>query len=275
MMTLRNACGAVSCGAVSAPNSPKSRRALLKAQKLSQRGMPLFDEWGEAIIYGLPSCRYGIASVPSCGYGIASVPSCGYGIASVPSCGYGIASVPTIVRIQGKDFTWKEGEGLDPEVVGTLEGWIVKTANAYAKAARENGHDFDDLRQTARVAALEAARTYDPRKGMSYLGWANYKISKALGRMSAPCRNVSLDTGLCDDQIAACDLTSQWDAALEADKVLGRLSKYDRTLLAAYFGINGHGGKSMREVAKRYKVSQGAVRLLIHRALMRARERVL
>jgi len=83
---------------------------------------------------------------------------------------------PCLVTVNGKEYQWNPETGLDTAAVIGLERLIYKHARRYEKAVR--GHVLaDDLAQSGYIAAMQACKTYNPLGGLSFFGWAQYRIT--------------------------------------------------------------------------------------------------
>ena len=84
--------------------------------------------------------------------------------------------LPILVHIEGRDFVWTPGEGLDPEVVMTVDRFIWWKANALRRAAAQAGLSLDDLAQEGRLGALRAAQRFIPNDNNKFLSFACFHI---------------------------------------------------------------------------------------------------
>lgn len=205
-----------------------------RLQKEAQRGLPLFDERGEAIIY----------------------------------------VKTLTVLINGQPYAWSETEGLSPDAVLTLQPWIITLAGRYSRKARTLHLDFEDLIQAGNLGALKAARTYDPRHGRTFLSWATPRIKDELNALCRCPVSDSLDSGGPDGQAvdveAEGDATGD-TVALEAAQIVSRLPVKDKAVLTRYYGLNGHKPQPATAIGRTLGLSGARTGQIVSNALVRAR----
>lgn len=66
--------------------------------------------------------------------------------------------LPVLVKVQGRDYLWTPGIGLDPAAALTVDGFIWKVAHRLHRAGAYQGHGLEDLVQAGRLGALKAAQ---------------------------------------------------------------------------------------------------------------------
>lgn len=72
--------------------------------------------------------------------------------------------------------------GADPAaVIEQYEPYLQKLANRYTTLLQRTGSvDNDDLLQAGRIAVMDAQKTYDPGRDMSFIGWLTFYVKKAM-----------------------------------------------------------------------------------------------
>jgi RNA polymerase sigma factor (sigma-70 family) len=176
------------------------------------------------------------------------------------------------VTVFGTDYLWVEGEGLAPEAVLELEGWIKTVALRFVGKAEKLHMDLDDLQQAGMVGALQAAKTFDPRHETQFISWAKWRIYREIGRVVKPPILDSLDAidyEACDGEMPASIVEATGDTA----KCLALVSKRDSQLLKQRFGI-GCKQKTTCALAKEQRVTEGAMVARMNRAYSKIRRRV-
>ena len=88
--------------------------------------------------------------------------------------------LPVLVHIEGRDFTWTPEEGLDTEVVMTVDRFIWWKANALRRPAAQAGLSVDDLAQEGRLGALRAAKRFIPNDNNKFLSFACFHIMERM-----------------------------------------------------------------------------------------------
>jgi RNA polymerase primary sigma factor len=88
--------------------------------------------------------------------------------------------LPVLVEIQGRQFLWTPGVGLDPAAALTVDAFVWRVARRLAKAGAHHGHRLEDLVQAGRLGALEAARRFDPTLENTFLTYAAWWIRHAV-----------------------------------------------------------------------------------------------
>ena len=185
------------------------------------------------------------------------------------------------VTIQGRNYNWSEGEGLDPNAVLTLQGWIKKVARLYLPKAAALNIEFDDLIQAGNIGALNAARTFRPERSTSFLTWANYRITDEMQRLCRHPVAISLDAHVCGGADSAPiseqipDTVNQAvsiDAAMQVKRLMSKLSRPEQILLSQYFGL-GKNKKpmSLRAIGKQLGLSGQSISNRINKAIYKMR----
>lgn len=85
-----------------------------------------------------------------------------------------------LIQIQGTEYVWTPGEGLEPEAVQEVDLFIWQQANRLRIPALKAGVSLDDLVQEGRLGALRAAQKYDPGKGANFLTYASWWIRQRM-----------------------------------------------------------------------------------------------
>jgi RNA polymerase sigma factor (sigma-70 family) len=173
------------------------------------------------------------------------------------------------VTVFGTGYLWREGEGLAPEAVLSLEGWIVTLAGHYSARGQRRGVSFDDLVQAGTLGALGAAKRYDPRQGTKFITYATFSIRAA---MQAAVRGRELESldelGEAGFEAAAPpDSVDREAAAEEAEMCLALAPRGEKTLLRCRFGLNGGRPYSLNALAKHYGCSASAINARINNTL--------
>jgi hypothetical protein len=163
------------------------------------------------------------------------------------------------VTIRGVGYAWDRKRGLAPAAVLAIWPWLARLAAGWPACDRA------DALQAAAVGALRAARTYDPAFGRTFLSWATPRARSEM-RSLAPRGQ---ETVAVDGDFAAPPNEAP-DAALLADRILGRMPAADAALLADHFGMRG-APASVRALAARNGVSVSSMARRIARALHGAR----
>lgn len=84
------------------------------------------------------------------------------------------------VTIQGCDYGWDPVQGLDPDAVVGVKGFICKKAWAYKGWAASVGLEVDDLIQEGFTGALKSARKFNPELGTKFLTYSSWYIDAAM-----------------------------------------------------------------------------------------------
>ena len=90
--------------------------------------------------------------------------------------------LPVLVQDRGRMWAWTPERGLDVAIARTVDPWIWRQANHLSYPAKRAGLSLEDLVQEGRLAAIEAARTFVPRKDATYMHWATFTIKRYLLR---------------------------------------------------------------------------------------------
>lgn len=195
----------------------------------------------------------------------------------------------TQVVVNGKSFSWNPGIGLDPEAVKELDVYIRRESWRTARAFRNSGADADDLAQEARLAALAAARRYDPTRGASFLTYAAFSIRSAMEigtRSLVPGRQdgrravvFSFDCPLDQEGEGGAEVEEPrvepeaFDRAEEIEKqhrlaaLLARLGRRDRRVLELRLGLAGGPALDAESVAARLGLTRAQVDGCVRRAI--------
>jgi RNA polymerase sigma factor (sigma-70 family) len=180
-----------------------------------------------------------------------------------------------IVTIQNKGYKWNDHDGLEPDAVLAVEGWIKKTAKRYICWASAANCDMEDLIQAGTVGALKAAKTYCPNKGATFLSWAHLKIIDEMRRL---CQHLTIDS--LDAPNAENGLIDPFcyerkaELAIEVGQYLSMLTKDKRKLLMQRYGLENHIEHSLKDLAKKYALTQAAMHSRINKALKQVRRRL-
>ncbi len=209
--------------------------------------------------------------------------------------------LPVLIRIQGRDYTWEPGQGLDPEAVLTLTRFIWREALRYAGPGAKVGLTVEDLVQEGRHGALVAARRFDPEKGQRFITYAVWWIRcrllealrkhvvtipreviytlRATGEIPGVC---SLDMPVLEDgtPLGAC-LAGSEDAstaegavaAMEVRRLLKLLKPRERHILIRRFGL-GQPAETLDAIGISLGMSRERVRQLESLALGRLRNAI-
>lgn len=208
--------------------------------------------------------------------------------------------LPVLVNVQGRFYTWSPQEGLDPDVVFTVRGYIFLQAKRLEGPAQSLGLSLNDLIQEGSLGALLAARRFDPSHGARYLTfaakWIKQRMLLALGQDAIsipartrealrkagklpPCASLDLPVGseedgawvdlLVGDEEGGQDAAEARDLATHLQMALGKLAKQDRALLVLRYGLEGTSPSSLETLAVAMGVSRETVR---HRQLKAERK---
>jgi len=136
-------------------------------------------------------------------------------------------------------------------------------------------HAADDLHAAANFAVTRAAASWVPGRGENFSTYAGHAIHKAacalIKRQAAYAAAFSLaDVTLEDadpESGRACEI---WAASRDAATVLRRLTRADRWLIRASFGI-GRRRLSLGQIARVLNVSKATVAKRLARAMARAK----
>lgn len=189
------------------------------------------------------------------------------------------------VTIQGRRFRWSAAEGLEPDVVLTLQNWIIKMARTYLPKAMALHFDMDDLIQAGNIGALKAARTWNPKCKTKFITWATFRIRDEMGKLCRGKCTYSLDGNCdgcdsnndcdrCDRKINVAYMSERRDATLDAAQILSKLTPRDRHLLTLYYGIKRDKPATARDIASYCGVSPQTIYLRVNAALMKAMNQV-
>ena len=205
---------------------------------------------------------------------------------------------PTLVTIQGQAFAWTESEGLAPEAVGAIDGYLYQLAIRLSYPAQKEGYTVDDLVQDGRLAALCAAKTFDPSRGISFLGYAGKlarwamldTVNAGIVKIPTEVRKVMYQNGLLPtvmtldlqdedetwaNQLPAIseELTETTDLAAQLEGLVGALEALphlDREILTRRFGL-GCEPQTILDVARTLALGPGTISKGEVRALRRLR----
>ena len=196
---------------------------------------------------------------------------------------------PIQVLVNGKAYAWTPEGGLDPEAVRALDVFIKREAWRTAKAYSKLGVDADDLAQEARLAALAAARRYDPTRGASFLTYAAFSIRSGMeigtralvagrqaGRRAVVC---SFDGPLDQDEEGGAEVAEPmvepeaFDHVEATEKqhrlaaLLARLGRRDRRVLELRLGLAGGPALDSESVAAQLGLTRAQVDGCVRRAI--------
>lgn len=205
------------------------------------------------------------------------------------------------VEVQGQAFFWTCAQGLDAEVVDTVEGYIKKLAYHLKVPALMEGLTVEDLIQEGRMGALMAAERYKPGKGSSFLGyakrWIYQRMADALdhGHVAIPERQraalrragelpsvASLDQPLPSGDGCLGDLVPDVSApegeaagaAAQLHPYVDQLPERERFVIRRHYGLDGNPAASLAEVGKAMGLGSERVRQLHIAALRRLKKAV-
>jgi RNA polymerase sigma factor (sigma-70 family) len=178
-----------------------------------------------------------------------------------------------MVTVNGREYQWEPKTGLDTAAVLELKGWIRRVATRYqGRTPRE------DLEQAGYCGALQAARNFDPSKGKSFLGYADFRIRgemhHEMDRKAAVTGSLDLagDTG--DGESIAASIADPdslqaiqaMEDALDLDSLLQGMTRRQREAVGLTLA-----GIGTTETARRMGVSQNRARVLLGDAIRNAK----
>lgn len=198
------------------------------------------------------------------------------------------------VRVEGQDFTWTPDEGLDPEVVMTVKGFIWWKAHALSRPAAQAGLSVEDLVNEGFLGALRAAQRFLPTASNKFLSFACYHILErmhtAIGAREVylPLKHRkahrqagttpvvgSLESyGAEGRTMKAEPLAAEAEANEERDLVraaLGNLAARDRQILEGLFGIGGREAMTLSEIGAEMGFTKQRAQQVKSRAMLRLR----
>jgi RNA polymerase sigma factor (sigma-70 family) len=176
------------------------------------------------------------------------------------------------VTIKGKKYKWDKQDGLEPDSILAVQGWIKKVAGRYICKASAIYFDKEDLVQSGSVGAMKATKTFCPAKGAAFLTWAHFNIIDEMRSLCCHPATESLEA--INNANALIDPAyddRKAELAILADQCLSRLSKEDRMLLTLRFGINGHRPHSLEDLGHKYALTHSAIAARIKRAIKKIR----
>lgn len=210
-----------------------------------------------------------------------------------------------MIEDRGSRWAWSPEEGLDPQIVQTVDAFIWKLANRYSRLGHRSGLTLEDLVQEGRVGALEAARKFNPQlgEGCTFLTFAWWSIRNHLQGairtgvdVGLPRRDyvARIRTGQDLPQVLHLDHHLFGDAqaptlgetladpgdpreTVESQHLqqvvqaaLGRLPRRDRRVLERRFGVGGP-EESLEEIGTSWHLTRERVRQIEARAKLRLR----
>lgn len=217
--------------------------------------------------------------------------------------------LPVAVMIHGQAFYWTEGRGLDPLAINTLQGWLINTARRYLPLAERKGLALDDLIQEGRVAALMAARRFDPSRGVKFISYASRWITsrivdvvnrdivhssarvrrRLIKETGASFEAMSLDEPTAGGEQCFADMLIDEDgqkghqaaerslALTDCAKVLGDswavLDRRERAILNHHFGLAAS-PETLDEIGARLGLSRERIRQIECKALRKLRRQM-
>lgn len=200
-----------------------------------------------------------------------------------------------VVMVNGCPFEWTPERGLDLGAVLQLEGFLRREARQAAARFAWMGLNEEDFIQEARLAAMEAARCYDPDRGASFLHWVSFGLRSAFARCARPLvgglgkgprvKVFSLDAPMDgQEEDGACMAEDLADAApgpLDEsesgerwrllDETLERLPLAERRVVSLHLGAEGGKGLEIRAVAHSLGMPEARVRALLRQGMDRLR----
>lgn len=201
--------------------------------------------------------------------------------------------LPVLVQAAGRTFVWTLEEGLDPEVVMTVDRFVWRKAHSLRRIAAQAGLSVDDLAQEGRMGALRAAQRFVPNDNNNFLSFACHHIVErmltALGSREVylPVRHrkalrvagtlpsvCSIDTFGADGRAFRAEAgQDEAEAGEQRALVLAALDQIperDRVVLEGLFGI-GMEPQTLAEVGEALGVTKQRVMQIKARAMLRLR----
>ena len=86
----------------------------------------------------------------------------------------------TSVTVNGTKYAYHPNTGLDGAAVIELTAYIFREASRFLHSLPYSSIEIEDLISDCRVAALEAARRYNPAKNVAFITYASFWIRRAL-----------------------------------------------------------------------------------------------
>jgi RNA polymerase sigma factor (sigma-70 family) len=173
-----------------------------------------------------------------------------------------------IVKIQNKEYKWDENNGLESDAVLELEGLIAKYAWKYFFKMSKDKYEFADLQQDGNLGALKACKKFDPDKGAKYSTWAAKWILGEMANQQRTPETISLEEADSENALIYQSYRRAEELAME---YLSMLNKKDQTVLIDYFGLKNHDQHSLKDLAKKYKVTTSVARSLVIKAINKVR----
>jgi RNA polymerase primary sigma factor len=204
-----------------------------------------------------------------------------------------IRRYPLLTRTGEHRLALESRQGVEAARRALVEGnlrLVVKIAMGYQPSSLP----VEDLVSEGNIGLMEAARRYDPSRGVPFASYAAFWIKKyvvaALERNTAQSslplpetatrrRIASLDSLPSEDGEARAedprsgpeDLALQRDLEEALRSVLYRMPAAERTMLASRFGLDGEPARTLQEVGTLLGCTRERARQIERRALERAR----
>lgn len=181
-------------------------------------------------------------------------------------------------------------ENAEAAILVGHKGLIWREIRKYANGLRERGLEEDDLVQEGRIALLAAIRNFDLARGVKFSTYAYWKLRRQFQELCRP------DAILCQEPEPDADSRTggerrQMDSFIhglpapeepgsdrlqgvrdEVRRLLGGIHHQWRHVMELRYGLDGHGQKTMGEVAKLLGASQARVDQILRLAIAKLRE---